>query len=161
MNKTLQALLYAAEDMIAVTGCCPYHYFECNMLMADDRKEFIEHHIQWCNKHEVNLDTQCKAVCKAETQLEGWRNCWVDYWLRGKRCIPPAWDKTYNPKKLTRKSTNNESTNHGEGEKCPKCDDGTQIRRESDRGPFWGCTNFPECRFLDPIKDKEPEPEPF
>jgi len=34
---------------------------------------------------------------------------------------------------------------------CPACN-GTMRKRNSTRGPFWGCANYPECKGLRPIE---------
>ena len=36
------------------------------------------------------------------------------------------------------------------GPDCPKCGKPT-VRRRSRRGPFWGCSNYPQCRSVQPI----------
>lgn len=42
----------------------------------------------------------------------------------------------------------------GEVEKeCPKCKKGRLIVRQSVYGKFLGCSNFPKCRYMEPIKD--------
>ena len=32
-------------------------------------------------------------------------------------------------------------------EKCPVCNDGYLILRKGKYGEFWGCTNFPKCKY--------------
>ena len=32
------------------------------------------------------------------------------------------------------------------GKECPECDDGTLVIKNSQYGPFYGCTNFPKCK---------------
>jgi len=41
------------------------------------------------------------------------------------------------------------------GIKCYKCKDGELVVRQSKRGPFLGCNNFPRCRTIVSIKKKE------
>lgn len=38
---------------------------------------------------------------------------------------------------------------------CPACDEGYLIRRNSERGPFFGCSNFPECRYTQSVSHKD------
>ncbi len=45
--------------------------------------------------------------------------------------------------------TNKKSISHEIGVKCPKCKDGNVIERRSKKGrAFFGCSNFPKCRFI-------------
>ena len=37
---------------------------------------------------------------------------------------------------------------------CPKCGGGLTIR-ESNRGHFWGCRNYPQCNYTENIKELE------
>ena len=37
---------------------------------------------------------------------------------------------------------------------CPECD-GTLVLRQSKRGQFYGCSNFPKCRFTKPMVEKQ------
>ncbi|MFW6040913.1 MAG: topoisomerase DNA-binding C4 zinc finger domain-containing protein [Thermoplasmatota archaeon] len=40
-----------------------------------------------------------------------------------------------------------------EGKICPKCGN-RLIKREGRYGPFYGCSNYPDCRYTEDIKDK-------
>jgi single-strand DNA-binding protein len=35
-----------------------------------------------------------------------------------------------------------------EGDQCPSCKTGTVKKKNGKNGGFWGCSNYPECRFI-------------
>ncbi len=44
---------------------------------------------------------------------------------------------------------------------CPKCKKGLLVRRNSERGPFWGCSLYPKCRFIRDAREKTPTKKDF
>lgn len=38
---------------------------------------------------------------------------------------------------------------------CPKCKRGDLVIRQGNRGKFWGCTNYPDCKFTQKIDPKK------
>ena len=43
-----------------------------------------------------------------------------------------------------------------EGPLCPRCGKHSLVRRQGPKGPFWGCSGFPHCRFTCGDKDGGP-----
>ncbi|MBU1850513.1 MAG: topoisomerase DNA-binding C4 zinc finger domain-containing protein, partial [Nanoarchaeota archaeon] len=55
------------------------------------------------------------------------------------------------------KESNNEKEevlSEKEGKKCPKCKDGTLKLRKSVYGQFYGCSNYPKCRYTEKINSE-------
>ncbi len=155
----LKAFAHAAEDMVAVTGVCPYRYLGCDDTYQGSKlEEFIKIYLPWCDRNSaIKVDGHCIIEAAEEDQLTAWKACWTKYWENEDRHMPPAWCKEPALEKVVRPQT---KVDHGEGEVCPRCEDGALVRRESEHGPFWGCTNFPECHYTAQIKD-ENKPEQF
>jgi len=42
------------------------------------------------------------------------------------------------------------------GVACPACGKGTLLKRQGAKGPFWGCSNYPECKHTAPDEDGKP-----
>ena len=51
-----------------------------------------------------------------------------------------------------------ESTCSFDADTCPACDDGYLVLRKSKHGPFYGCSNYPECNY---IKRKASRKRPY
>jgi DNA topoisomerase-1 len=49
----------------------------------------------------------------------------------------------------------------GEGETCPKCNEGTLVSRTGRFGPFVGCSRYPECDYIKKEGPPAPDPLPF
>ncbi|MDO4643184.1 MAG: type I DNA topoisomerase [Cardiobacteriaceae bacterium] len=62
-----------------------------------------------------------------------------------KTTLPDAKGK---PGKRVEKSTNNSGTKTQYP--CRSCDTGYLIQRSTSKGPFWGCSCYPECRYTAP-----------
>ena len=43
-----------------------------------------------------------------------------------------------------------------EGPLCPRCGKHSLVRRQGPKGPFWGCSGFPRCRFTCEDRDGSP-----
>lgn len=48
-------------------------------------------------------------------------------------------------------NTNSSNENEGPQEPCPKCGKGILQKRNGKFGEFYGCTNYPNCRFTKPV----------
>ncbi|MEP9421348.1 topoisomerase DNA-binding C4 zinc finger domain-containing protein [Xanthomonas euvesicatoria] len=64
----------------------------------------------------------------------------------GPRRVPPT--KTAGKRKTASKG--GKKANGGSGAPCEKCAKGTMQLRNSSRGPFYGCSNFPVCKHTAP-----------
>jgi DNA topoisomerase-1 len=49
----------------------------------------------------------------------------------------------------------------GEGEVCPRCNEGTLVSRRGRFGPFVGCSRYPECDYIKKEGPPPPDPLPF
>ena len=49
----------------------------------------------------------------------------------------------------------------GEGETCPKCNEGTLVSRNGRFGPFVGCSRYPDCDYIKKEGPPPPDPLPF
>lgn len=45
--------------------------------------------------------------------------------------------------------------NKEEGKVCPKCKEGKLVLRNGVYGAFFGCSNYPKCKFTEPVKKEE------
>jgi hypothetical protein len=59
-------------------------------------------------------------------------------------------DKAILPKKINKKNTQSQESSRKK-QRCPSCD-ALLKKREGKYGQFWGCSNFPNCRFTKNIK---------
>jgi DNA topoisomerase I len=49
----------------------------------------------------------------------------------------------------------------GEGEVCPKCEQGTLVGKNGRFGPFLGCSRYPDCDYIKKEGPPPPDPLPF
>ncbi len=57
----------------------------------------------------------------------------------------------------TSSSTTSKTTKKATGNTCPKCKQGTLIKRTGVNGPFWACNKYPECKTT--FKDEKGKPK--
>jgi len=67
-------------------------------------------------------------------------------------CINPDCPKKHEHDEETKKEIEAVQNGHVE-KKCPKCDDGKLVLRKSVYGSFYGCSNYPKCRYTEKIKN--------
>lgn len=103
--------------------------------------------------------TLCPRCGKPLKRVRGKTGRW--FWLCTGRpdCTYAAADSRGRPGRAFPPKNNAEKdapAQEPEGPLCPRCGKHSLVRRQGPKGPFWGCSGFPHCRFTCGDKDGGP-----
>ncbi len=116
--------------------------------------------------YEIELDTGNQSLLNCPNCKTGWivlrtgqygefYSCSNYPYCIYKPKICPQCQKGFLNKRETKYQCS-EHTCSFNAEPCPACDDGYLVLRSSKHGPFYGCSNYPECNFVQRRSQRRP-----